>query len=158
MTQYRTMVSPLQYIFYRQNSGILQLSLPSPLKPGIKSCRRCSWNSADRWCSNYIWVTNNFVACKIAFIVYIMFDGMQTSQMIHSFDDSSLGHSVSDKWNNATFELWWKIRSWNGPVADCGAGICHCVNQRHVDTKYIIMYFLRKCHCFLYYECFEYTY
>ena len=83
---------------------------------------------------------------------------MQTSQMIHSFDDSCLGHNVSDKWNNATFELRWKIRSWNWPVADCGAGICHCVNQRHVDTKYIIMYFLRKCHCFLYYECFEYTY
>ena len=24
--------------------------------------RRCSWSSADRRCSNYIWVTNNFIA------------------------------------------------------------------------------------------------
>ena len=23
---------------------------------------RCSWNSADRWCSNYSWVINNFIA------------------------------------------------------------------------------------------------
>ena len=22
----------------------------------------CSWSSADRWCSNYIWVINNFIA------------------------------------------------------------------------------------------------
>ena len=25
---------------------------------------RCSWNSADRRCSNYIWVINNFIAYK----------------------------------------------------------------------------------------------
>ena len=23
---------------------------------------RCFWSSADRWCSNYIWVTSNFIA------------------------------------------------------------------------------------------------
>ena len=23
---------------------------------------RCIWSSADRWCSNYIWVINNFIA------------------------------------------------------------------------------------------------
>ena len=23
---------------------------------------RCSWSSAERWCSNYIWVVNSFVA------------------------------------------------------------------------------------------------
>ena len=23
---------------------------------------RCSWSSADRWCSNYIWVIDNFIA------------------------------------------------------------------------------------------------
>ena len=23
---------------------------------------RCSWSSADRWCSNYIWVINNLIA------------------------------------------------------------------------------------------------
>ena len=25
---------------------------------------RCSWSSADRRCSNYIWVINNVIACK----------------------------------------------------------------------------------------------
>ena len=25
---------------------------------------RCSWSSADRWCSNYIWVIDNFIAYK----------------------------------------------------------------------------------------------
>ena len=41
---------------------VLQVSLPNPLKPGVKSEWRCSSSSADRWCSNYIWVINNFIA------------------------------------------------------------------------------------------------
>ena len=36
---------------------ILQLSLPNPLKPGVKR-----WSSANRQCSNYIWVINNSIA------------------------------------------------------------------------------------------------
>ena len=37
-------------------------SLPNPLKPGVKS-RRCIWSSADRRCSNYIWVIiDKFIA------------------------------------------------------------------------------------------------
>ena len=35
------------------------MSLPNPLKPGV---RRCSWSSTDRRCSNYIWVINTFIA------------------------------------------------------------------------------------------------
>ena len=31
----------------------------------VLSCEwRCSWSSADRRCSNYIWVINNLIACK----------------------------------------------------------------------------------------------
>ena len=30
---------------------------------------RCSWNSADRRCSNYIWVINNFIAYRGAFYI-----------------------------------------------------------------------------------------
>ena len=41
---------------------VLQLSLPSPLKPMLSWKWRCSWSSADRRCSNYIWVINNFIA------------------------------------------------------------------------------------------------
>ena len=33
---------------------VMQLSLCNLLKPGVKS--RCCWNSANRQCSNYIWV------------------------------------------------------------------------------------------------------
>ena len=44
---------------------VLQLSLPNPLKSCVKSLSRewrCSWSSADRRCSNYIWVNNNYIA------------------------------------------------------------------------------------------------
>ena len=37
---------------------VLQLSLPNPLKPGVEFKM-----SANRRCSNYIWVINNFIAC-----------------------------------------------------------------------------------------------
>ena len=30
---------------------------------------RCSWSSADRWCSNYIWVIDNFIAHYSAFYI-----------------------------------------------------------------------------------------
>ena len=39
---------------------VLLLTLPNPLKPSGEW--RCSWNSADRRCSNYIWVIDNFIA------------------------------------------------------------------------------------------------
>ena len=40
---------------------VLQLSLSNPLM--VLSWEwRCSWSSADRRCSNYIWVINNFIA------------------------------------------------------------------------------------------------
>ena len=42
---------------------VLRLSLPNPLKPDVFSREwRCSWSSADRRCSNYIWVIDNFIA------------------------------------------------------------------------------------------------
>ena len=44
---------------------VLQSSLSNPLKPGVKLREwRCSWSSADRRCSNYIWVINNIIAYK----------------------------------------------------------------------------------------------
>ena len=39
---------------------VMKLSLPNPLMPGVKSIMRY-WRSTDRWCSNYIWVMNNFI-------------------------------------------------------------------------------------------------
>ena len=50
---------------------VLQLSLPNLLKPCIKLRIRCSRSSADRRCSNYIWVINNLIAHKGAFILEI---------------------------------------------------------------------------------------
>ena len=41
---------------------VLQLPLDNALKPGVKLRVRCKWSSADRRCSNYIWVINNFIA------------------------------------------------------------------------------------------------
>ena len=42
---------------------VQQLFLSNPLKPGVKGVEwRCSWSSANRQCSNYIWLINNFIA------------------------------------------------------------------------------------------------
>ena len=42
---------------------VLQLSLSKPLKPDVKSrTKRCSWSSADRRCSSYIWMINKLIA------------------------------------------------------------------------------------------------
>ena len=43
---------------------VLHLSLPNLLKPGLSREWRCSWSSADKRCSNYIWVVNNLIAYK----------------------------------------------------------------------------------------------
>ena len=43
---------------------------------------RCSWSSADRRCSNYIWVINNFIACKG--VAYIR--GLTVPAIIHALD------------------------------------------------------------------------
>ena len=40
---------------------VLQLYLPKLLMPGISREWRCGWSSADRRCSNYIWVINNLI-------------------------------------------------------------------------------------------------
>ena len=45
---------------------VLQLSLCNILKPGVSREWRCSWSSADRRCSNYIGMINNFIAYKAA--------------------------------------------------------------------------------------------
>ena len=41
---------------------VLKLSLPNPMKPDVSREWGCSWSSADRRCSNYIWVIDNFIA------------------------------------------------------------------------------------------------
>ena len=50
---------------------VLQLSLPNPLKPGVNLRMKMyiSWSSADRQCSNYIWVINNFIRYYTVFVV-----------------------------------------------------------------------------------------
>ena len=55
----RHQIPTLKNVFCR----VLLLSLPKPLKPLVWSREwRCSWSSADRRCSNYIWVINNYIA------------------------------------------------------------------------------------------------
>ena len=36
---------------------------PISWSPVLSREWRCSWSSADRWCSNYIWVINKFIDC-----------------------------------------------------------------------------------------------
>ena len=42
---------------------VLQFLLPNPLRPDLRGWRcNVSWSSADRRCSNYIWMINNYIA------------------------------------------------------------------------------------------------
>ena len=45
---------------------------------------RCGWNSTDRWCSNYIWVISNFIACQdAAYIIEVLpFSGTELSNAV----------------------------------------------------------------------------
>ena len=45
---------------------VLQMSLPNLFSHVLSWEWRCSWSSADRRCSNYIWVINNLIAHKCA--------------------------------------------------------------------------------------------
>ena len=60
------------------NVSCLALQLPCPIHwSQVLSWEwRCSWSSADRRCSNYIWVINNFIAyygasCIKDFMVHV---------------------------------------------------------------------------------------
>ena len=70
---------------------VLQLSLPYPLEPGIKSRIK----SACRCCSNYICVIKNFVAYEGAFILEIwwyfisMIGGHQLSSTVCQLHETS---------------------------------------------------------------------
>ena len=57
----------------KANCFSLPLSLSNPLKPVLSWEWRCSWSSADRRCSNYIWVINNFIAYWV-WELYYTFD------------------------------------------------------------------------------------
>ena len=35
---------------------------------------RCSWSRTDRWCSNYIWVINNFIVCFILAGTFVFYE------------------------------------------------------------------------------------
>ena len=48
---------------FNDSHFVLKLSLPNPLKPGFSRKWRCSWSSADKRCSNCIWVINNLFVC-----------------------------------------------------------------------------------------------
>ena len=51
---------------------------------------RCSWSSADRWCSNYIWVIGNFIAYLGASCIW----GLRVSQCNGCWCPGSLCHHV----------------------------------------------------------------
>ena len=83
-------------IMYRQTSNI-RAPNPKTSKFHMSSCSglcpvhwsqvlsrewRCSWSSADRWCSNYIWVINNFILVRCG--IYYRYDG---SQVCNSFEE-----------------------------------------------------------------------
>ena len=81
---------------------------------------RCSWSSADKRCSNYIWVINNVIAYWNASYIRDL--------MVYKYYVNMLFHSSS----SITWTCWefWKI--WNPYIAKCPAvkiDVCNfCVN------------------------------
>ena len=56
---------------------------------------RCSWSSADRRCSNYIWVINNFIAYKgTSYIIGCLWLGNSRSQIISIHDIKPSFHGM----------------------------------------------------------------
>ena len=50
---------------------VWQLSLPNPLKPGVKSRMKMWVAQVDRWCSNYIWVIKILLSTKVRHILEV---------------------------------------------------------------------------------------
>ena len=70
---------------------------------------RCSWSSADRWCTNYIWVINNFTAYYSAtyirgFMVHLPTSFMATSLALGQSYDCPRAREVAMKDQG---EIWW---------------------------------------------------
>ena len=85
---------------------------------------RCSWSSADRRCSNYIWVINNFIGYKGApyiryFAVVLTYDGhadivgCDGSQLVSR--SQSVTHNNAGCHPNAVWYLWEHNR-WYLPI------------------------------------------
>ena len=67
---------------------------------------RCSWSSADRQCSNYIWVINNFIAYGASYIKELRVSwniGIACTFKTHGF--------TSD-WHIQTFFVAWLSKFW----------------------------------------------
>ena len=61
---------------------------------------RCNWSSADRRCSNYIWVINNFIAQDVPYIrsfTVIFFHHDSNSMEIHFYCKTFSGSVIATK-------------------------------------------------------------
>ena len=90
----------------------LQLLLPNPLSQVLSQEWRCSWSRANRWCSNYNWVVNNFIAyLGAAYItdlkVFVNFTGGTISDFTKAFHRSPESHSYLAGVTMA--KLWWHL-------------------------------------------------
>ena len=68
---------------------VLLLSLHSLLTPGVK-LSSCSWSSADKWCSNYIWVINNFLLLRC--ILYQRFESNSVWKWVTSVQVTTMAY------------------------------------------------------------------
>ena len=78
---------------------VLQLFCTSHWSQVLSREWKCSWSSADRRCSNYIWVVNNFIACRG--VSYIR--GFMVGSGNGWVQSDSVGDTVSSYWNQNFF-------------------------------------------------------
>ena len=66
---------------------------------------RCSWSSADRRCSVYIWVINNLIACKgVSYIRDLTVTFMMILWMDETTHGSQQGHTIKH-WNGMIWNV-----------------------------------------------------
>ena len=72
--------------------------------------RTCSWSSADRQCSNYIWVINNFIAYQGAFYIRDIRVGCCG---VTSTNNGPFHYHSGPRFTNGFFiaiQIQWKVR------------------------------------------------
>ena len=120
---------------------IMWLSLPNPLKLGVKSRMemqleqrwRCSWSSTDRWCSNYIWVINNFIAYQGVDYIRGLMVGFWYIMVVFN----TILHTLKQYWNHNVGNIWTQMTP-NNQQASYGVSIVNTLYKDDRDSESVL--------------------
>ena len=93
---------------------------------------RCSWSSADRWCSNYIWMVDNFIAYQDASYI-------RDLTIFNLPDHNAIGQTTAScgssyLWSDIDIDMKWvKLMTYTL------IRYCYKIDTRHAHTCLLIM-------------------